>query len=125
MLHVEDLLHGDPQGVADYLGISRRTLRRYKARPESMPEGVQRLLRMRAEGDLRALGGEAWSGFYLQPAGLFCPMWERNITPEAIKGWFFELQELAALRSEVRMLRAALHARETLEAHPVSLRVVR
>jgi len=37
-------------------------------------------------------------------------------------GWFFELQELAALWSEVRMLRMALSARE---AHPVSLRLVK
>lgn len=84
MLYDDDLLHGDPQQVADYLGISARTLRRYKAAPDKMPDCVKKLLRLR-----RAIGGDGWEGFYLQAGGLFCSFWERSIKPETIKGWFF------------------------------------
>lgn len=106
MLYDFDLLQGDPLAVAEYLGISARTLRRYKADPDKMPEGVRKLLRMRAEGDLRALGGDGWSGFYLTRHGLFCPLWERELAPETVKGMFFVQQEAAALRAEVKRLRA-------------------
>lgn len=70
MLHDDCLIHGAPQEVAFFLGVSVRTLRRYKSHPDQMPEAVRKLLRLRMEGDLSALGGKLWDGFYLTRGGV-------------------------------------------------------
>jgi len=109
MLYDDDLLHGDPSEVAAFLGVNERTLRRYKAKPDSMPEAAKRLLRLRLEGDLRAIGGNAWEGFYMGRDGkLFAPMWNRGLSADVVRGMFFVQQEVAALRVQVRELRACL-----------------
>ena len=111
MLYEDDLLFGDPSEVANCLGVTERTLRRYKAKPEAMPEAVKRLLRLRLEGDLCAIGGDAWEGFYLGRDGkLFCPMWQRGMSPAAVRSMFFVQQEAAALRLEVKKLHTELWA---------------
>ncbi|MFA7399109.1 MAG: hypothetical protein WCZ98_01380 [Sideroxydans sp.] len=111
MLYDDDLLFGDPSEVANFLGVTARTLRRYKANPEAMPEAAKRLLRLRLEGDLRAVGGNAWEGFYLGRDGkLYAPMWERGLSADVVKGMFFTMQEAAALRVQVRDLQARVEA---------------
>jgi hypothetical protein len=110
-LYDDDLLFGDPSEVAAFLGVTLRTLRRYKAKPDSIPEGYKRLLRLRLEGDLRAIGGDAWEGFYIGRDGLlFSPLFERGLHPRVVSGMFFTMQEVVALRSEVRDLRGRLEA---------------
>lgn len=111
MLYDADLLHGDPSEVAAFLGVTLRTLRRYKANPETMPEAAKRLLRLRLEGDLRAIGGDAWEGFYLGRDGkLFVPGWSNGLPPSHIRAMFFTNQEAAALRVQVRDLQARVAA---------------
>jgi hypothetical protein len=111
MLYDDDLLFGDPSEVAAFLGVNERTLRRYKAKPEAMPEAAKRLLRLRLEGDLRAIGGNAWEGFYLGRDGkLFAPMWNRGLSADVVRGMFFTMQEAAALRIQVRDLQARVDA---------------
>ncbi len=111
MLYDSDLLFGDPSVVAAFLGVTERTLRRYKAKPEAMPEAIKRLLRLRLEGDLRAIGGNAWEGFYLGRDGkLYAPLWERGLSAKAVLSMFFVQQEAAALRVEVKKLKTELWA---------------
>lgn len=114
MLPDDYLIHGDPHLVADFLGVSVRTVRRYAADPFNMPEGVKKLLRLRVEGDLRALGGDAWEGFYMGRDGLlYMPGWLNGWTPHKLRALFFEMQELAALRVEVNKLRQEVKKPET------------
>lgn len=56
MLHDDDLLFGDPDDLADFLGVSARTIQRYKTGKAPLPEACRKLLRLRLEGDLSALG---------------------------------------------------------------------
>lgn len=110
MLFDDCLIHGDPSEVAAFLGVSLRTLRRYQKHPDQMPEACKKLLRLRMEGNLRAIGGNDWDGFYLQAGELFLPLWERGFRPEHIKAMFFEVQELAWHRSEAKRLQNELEA---------------
>jgi len=103
MLPLDYLTHGDPATVAAFLGVSRRTVDRYRRDPARIPPPVEKLLRLRLEGDLRALGGDAWAGFYFGRDGLlYVPGWRRGWTPHELMALFFERQELAALRVEVK-----------------------
>lgn len=121
MLPDDYLIHGDPKLVAAFLGITTRTLRRYEADPFNMPEMAKKLLRLRAEGDLRALGGDDWEGFYMGRDGLlYMPGWLNGWTPHDLRALFFQMQELAALRVEVRDLRL-----EVKKPEQVRLRVVK
>jgi len=110
MLFDDDLLFGDPSEVAEFLGVTLRTLRRYKANPDAMPEMAKKLLRLRLEGDLRALGGDAWEGFYFSRGRLYIPSWANGWEAAQVRALFFTVQEAAALRSEVRDLRARVEA---------------
>lgn len=52
-----DLLWGNDAYTADYLGISKKQVARYKAHPDKMPQTVRRLLMLRF-GDLSGLLGQ-------------------------------------------------------------------
>lgn len=110
MLYDDCLTYGNPPEVAAFLGVSLHTLRRYRNHPDSMPEACKKLMRLRLEGDLRAIGGDAWTGFYLQQGELFVPFFERSFTPEQVKGMFFRVQQVAALEADLRDLRGRLWA---------------
>jgi hypothetical protein len=106
-----DLLHGEARYLADLLGCSVRSIKRYKANPASMREPERRLLRLRRRGDLSALLGSAWEGFSFSADGLlFVPGWSNGMRPEQVRAMFFTIQEAAALRSDVRALRLELWA---------------
>jgi hypothetical protein len=106
-----DLLHGDAASVAAFLGVSTRTVKRYKAGTVPLPECCRKLLRLRFHGDLSALLGPDWEGFYVGRKGeLYVPGWSNGMRPEQIRAMFFTQQEAAALRADVRKLRGELWA---------------
>jgi hypothetical protein len=106
-----DLLHGESSTLAAFLGTTRRTINRYKAGTLPLPEPARRLLRLRLTGDLSALLGDAWAGFSVGRDGLlYVPGWSNGMRPEQIVAMFFTNQEAAALRQDVRRLRADLWA---------------
>ena len=65
-----ELLHGSAESIADLLGCSVRTARRYKSGSTELPEPCRRLLRLRRNGDLAALLGSDWEGFCFDRHGL-------------------------------------------------------
>lgn len=98
-----DLLFGSAESLADYLGVSAKTVKRWK-NGAPLPEPVRRLLVLRL-GDLSGLLGSDWSGFYVGVDGLLYPPFFRGgFGPLQIAGMFFEVQELRHLRRENKKL---------------------
>lgn len=126
MIDCLDLLHGDTETVAALLGVTRRTVQLYKAGRLKLPEGYCKLLAVLRGGDLGQVLGDAWAGFSFGLDGrLFVPGWANGMRPEQIRAMFFVFQEAAALRSDVRRLRAGhraadLHVLRDLVALQVS-----
>lgn len=107
-----DLLHGDALSIAEFLGVAPRTVKRWKAGRVALPEPCRKLLRLRFEGDASALLGNGWEGFYFQRGELFIPGWRYGFNPDQIRGMFFEVQEVRALRRELRQVREDMLGRE-------------
>lgn len=106
-----DLLHGEAKYLAEYLGVSARTIQLYKSGKAKLPEPSRRLLRLRLTGDLAALLGSAWDGFYIGRDGLlYVPGWQNGMRPKQIEAMFFTFQEAAALRNDVKALRTEVWA---------------
>lgn len=101
------LIHGEDD---DFLGVSLRTLARYKRHPDKMPLACKRLLRLRISGDLRALGGDEWEHFYINRGLLYLPEYRNGFTAHHIRAMFFEVQQVKALQNELKALKRELWA---------------
>lgn len=110
MLHDDCLIHGEASELAAFLGVSERTLARYKRHPEKMPEAVKKLLRLRLSGDLRALGGDEWEHFHITQGMLYLPEYRNGFTASKIRAMFFEVQQVRALQNELKALKREVWA---------------
>lgn len=100
----QDLLFGAPEDVAAYLGVSARSVKRWKA-GHPLPPTIERLLRIRY-GDLSGLLGPDWEGFtFGQDGKLYPPFFRGGFSALQICGMFFEVQ---LSRQEVRRLEREL-----------------
>lgn len=121
-----EYLFGDDRLSAEFYGVHVRTIKNWK-RTNHAPLMALRLMRLRMDGDLSALGGKAWHGFRFGRDGLFYhPAWRRGFTPGELNGMFHRVQgadkarrdlaerekETAQLRAEIEKLRAQLWAAE-------------
>ncbi len=107
-----DLLFWPAEYLADFLGCSVRTARRYKSFATPLPEPCRRLLRLRYYGDLAAMLGKAWEGFYVghKDGLLYVPGYRNGMNPGQIKAMFFGYQELSAHRQDVKRLKSEVWA---------------
>lgn len=110
MLPDDCLIHGEDNDLAAFLGVSISTLRRYKRHPDKMPLACKRLLRLRMEGDLRALGGDEWEHFYITQGKLYLPEYRNGFTAHQIRGMFFRLQMIPDLQNELKALKREVWA---------------
>lgn len=101
---------GEDDDFAAFLGVSLRTLARYKRHPDKMPLACKRLLRLRISGDLRALGGDEWEHFYIKRGLLYLPEYRNGFTAHHIRAMFFEVQQVKALQNELKALKRELWA---------------
>jgi len=67
-----DLLWGNNASIAAYLGVSVKTVARYKAEPDKLPLMAIRLLKLRY-GDLTGLLDSEGEGFTFRQGELFHP----------------------------------------------------
>lgn len=86
-----ELLFGAAADLAAYLGVTVKTVQRWKAGRVPLPEPCRRLLALRFEGDATALLGAEWEGFYFQKGELFIPGWRYGFNPHQVKGMFFQV----------------------------------
>lgn len=107
-----DLLFGAPEPIADYLGVTVATVKRWKA-GAPMPTAAFKLMQVR-HGDLSGLIGKEWQGFsFGKDEKLYLPGWRGGFEPHAIRGMFFQVQHVRALEAQIRDLKrreAALEA---------------
>jgi len=66
-----DLLFGDAAPIADYLGVTVKTVKRWQA-GQPMPAAPFKLMQLRY-GDLSGLFGSDWSGFRVGVDGVALP----------------------------------------------------
>ena len=98
-----DLLFGDAATIADYLGVTVKTVKRWQA-GQPMPAAPFKLMQLRY-GDLSGLFGSDWSGFRVGVDGLlYHPYHKYGFSAPEVLGWFFGRQELAHLRRETTRL---------------------
>ena len=103
----------DEKHLADFLGVTLTTFRNWKSGRHPAPVAAVKLLRIKLDGDLSALGGPDWEGFALAQDGKFYhPFWARGFTPWQLKAMFFEVQDAWAVRRDLRA------AQERLAAFP-------
>lgn len=79
------------KAIAEYLGVSLRTVRYWEAGRSRVPWSVVRLLRFKRLGDLGALE-PAWAGWVLNRNGIFSPD-ARNFTIEGMRTWWITLEQ--------------------------------
>lgn len=107
-----DLLWGQPKIIAEYLGVTPRTVQGWKKNPDAMPTYAVKLLRLRY-GDLTGLLGDEWDGFCFRQGELFHPDFKYGFSAGETKGWFFGRQLLAELKREVPLLKTEVARLET------------
>lgn len=99
------------QLIEEVTGESPDKVRRWKRGITKVPESAIRLLKLYVEGDVSALLGKDWQGFYFRKNLLFVPEWRNGFTAHHIRSMFFRCQQVAALESEIRMLKQQLEER--------------
>lgn len=118
-----DLLFGSPEPIADYLGVTVTTVKRWKA-GAPMPTAAFKLMQVR-HGDLSGLIGKEWEGFsFGKDEKLYLPGWRGGFNPQEIRAMFFRVQQVRALEAQIRAverreaaLEADLSAALTQAAH--------
>jgi len=110
-----DLLHGNNKELAAFLGCTVRMVQLYKkGRP--LPVAFRKLLALRF-GDLSALMGKDWEGFSFGRDGLlYLPTYRNGFDAHQIRGMFFTVQEVVALRNELKALKAQNWARDKVKS---------
>lgn len=119
------------QRLADFLHVSLKTFRRWKAGTASPPHSAILALQWHLWGDLAAIGGPDWQGFTLQGGKLHAPSFHRPFDPLQLHAMFFEVQaarhykrEVGRLERELAALRAqqwaAAKVREVVSGYSLS-----
>lgn len=97
--------------LCEYLQINLKTFRRWKAGTITAPHAARLLLKLKINGDLSALAGDAWEGFRLGRDGLlYIPLFHRGFNPHQLKAMFFTTQDAWADKRDVKALQRDLAA---------------
>ena len=98
-----DLVAGVSESyLCDFLQVSLKTLRRWKAGTAAVPHATVLLIQVKLDGDLSALGGSDWEGFFFSKDGLHLPGWKYGFNPHQIRGMFFKCQMVRDYESTIR-----------------------
>lgn len=101
-----ELLHGEAGRLADFLGVNIRTIKRWKDGAVPLPVPCRKLLALRFDGDVTALMGNSWSGFYFGADGEFyIPGWKYGFSSSQIRGMFFQVQQVRALERDLMKMK--------------------
>ena len=112
MLDMENfsiLAHGyTAERLANEMGVTVQTARNWFAGRTPVPLAVKRLLKILRWGDLEALGGPEWAGFFInRDSTLTLPLFHRPIPPRRIAIMFFLEPEQRARDLEAAFLEIA------------------
>ncbi len=108
---MNDELNASIEMIQRITGASTKTIKRWKNGTCTPPESASRLLRFHVLGDVSALLGQSWEGFYFRDGLLFIGEWRRGFEPTEIRGIFWQVQQVAGLQREIRQLKQELERR--------------
>ena len=112
-----DLVAGISESwLSEFLQVNPKTIKRWKAGTTAAPHAIRLLLRLKLNGDLSALAGETWRGFFLDRADkLHIPYFSRPFDADQLNSLIFTIndawqdkRDLKHLQQENNALRMAL-----------------
>lgn len=112
-MHADDfreIVPGNDAVLAEYFGVTQRTVRRWKSGEAPIPLSVAKLARLRYStgeltGDASALLGDDWKNFRFGSDGKFyLDGWRGGFTPGQIRAMFFTTQLVLAHEATIRQL---------------------
>jgi hypothetical protein len=117
-----DLVAGySVESLSEFLQVTPRIFTNWKTGRTQPPHSAVIALRLKIEGDLSTIGGNAWNGFYLRRGEFTAPLHGRPFNPYQLQGMFFEVQlarhykrEIETLKTELQDMRARLWAHEKI-----------
>ena len=119
--HREEFRYATTEQITQATGCTTATAKRWKAKPDSMPEMARRLIAYQNCYELAPIWGKDWEHFQFHSGQLFAPGWREGFTPEQIQFMFFQVQDVGYLRAQVRQLERDLQRErercEVLERH--------
>jgi len=98
--------------IQQVTGAPASTARRWKAKPDTMPECAKRLVRFAVFGDLEVILGSEFKNFTFSQGKIYPPFFRGGFSAVQICAMFFEIQELRHLRREVQRLSADLRCHQ-------------
>lgn len=103
-LQPAEVLSGTDNELAEFFGVTARTIRTWK-KTNRAPLMALRLMRLRFDGDLSALGGKHWEHFRFGRDGMFyMPGWKYGWTPGELCALFFRVQSVKHWEREAKKL---------------------
>ena len=78
---MNDELNASIELIQRITGATAQTVQRWKNGTSTPPESASRLLRFHVLGDVSALLGQSWEGFYFRDGLLFIGEWRRGMEP--------------------------------------------
>lgn len=115
--HREEYRYASVEQIIQATGCTPATAKRWKAKPDIMPEMARRLIAYQNCHDLASIWGKDWEHFQYHSGKLFAPSWRNGFAPNEISAMFFRVQLVRALESNVRQLERDLQReRERCEA---------
>ncbi len=108
---MNDELNASIELIQRITGATAQTVQRWKNGTSTPSESASRLLRFHVLGDVSALLGQSWEGFYFRDGLLFIGEWRRGLEPTEIRTLFWQVQQVAGLQREIRQLKQELERR--------------
>lgn len=92
-------------------GESIRTIKQWKKGTKKIPVMASKLLRLYIDGDASLLLGDDWKNHTFRNNLLFIPEWRRGLTAQEIRAMYWEIQLVASLKREIRLLKSEIERR--------------
>lgn len=93
-------------------GDDPKTIKQWKKGTKKVPIAVIKLLRLCTEGDASVLLGDDWKNHIFMNNQLFIPEWRRGLTAQDIRSMYWEIQLVASLKREIKLLKSEIERRK-------------
>ncbi|MBP6058253.1 MAG: hypothetical protein KA524_07565 [Nitrosomonas sp.] len=109
---MNDLIYGiNIEEIEQITGEDPKVIKKWKKGTKEIPESAIRLLRLYLNGDASALLGDQWKGYRFMGNLIFVPEWRNGFTPDEIRAFFWNAQQISSLKNEIAVLKQELERR--------------
>ncbi|UJP05633.1 MAG: hypothetical protein LZF61_01250 [Nitrosomonas sp.] len=110
---MNDLLFGvSIEEIERITGESQKVIKKWKKGTKQIPEPALRLLKLYLAGDASAVLGNEWKGYRFTDGLIFVPEWRNGFAPHEIRAFFWNVQQVSALKNEISLLKQELERRD-------------